>query len=301
MDKLNLMNSFVHIAEKGSYTAAAHHLGKTKALMSTHVSQLENILEVRLIHRSTRGLQLTDAGRAYYEQAKRILDDISMVEIGMKSDQKQIAGRLRISAPTTFGECVLMPFIAEFTQQHPELAIDVVLNDRFVDLVSEGFDIAIRIGHLQDSDLIAVSIGYMTLKACASPAFIEQYGQPNHPSELAQLPAVFDSNHKGPKLRQCFKQGETVSFSIQATISVNNALASATLAAHVPVLTISPDFAVDPYIQSQQLVPLLADYDFGAYPINAVYSHRKYLQQKVTVFNQALKAYMSRSCPRQDS
>lgn len=90
MDKLNLMNSFVHIAEKGSYTAAAHHLGKTKALMSTHVSQLESILEVRLIHRSTRGLQLTDAGRAYYEQAKRILDDISMVEIGMKSDQNKL-------------------------------------------------------------------------------------------------------------------------------------------------------------------------------------------------------------------
>ncbi len=301
MDKLNLMNSFVYVAEKGSYTAAAQHLGKTKALMSTHVSQLENTLEVRLIHRSTRGLQLTDAGRAYYEQAKRILDDISMVEVGLRSDQQQVAGRLRISAPTTFGECVLMPFVAQFIEQHPDLHIDVVLNDRFVDLVSEGYDLAIRIGHLQDSDLIAVSVGHMTLKVCASPAFIEQHGLPSHPHQLSALPAVFDSNHKGPKLRQCFKDGETLSFPFQAAISVNNALASATLAVHANVFTISPDFAVDPYIRNNKLVQLLPDYDFGAYPVNAVYSHRKYLQQKVNVFNQALKAYMAQSCPTQNS
>lgn len=301
MDKLNLMNSFVFVAEKGSYTAAAQHLGKTKALMSTHVSQLESALEVRLIHRSTRGLQLTDAGRAYYEQAKRILDDISMVEVGLKSDQQQVAGRLRISAPTTFGECVLMPFVAQFIEQHPDLHIDVVLNDRFVDLVSEGYDLAIRIGHLQDSDLIAVSVGHMALKVCASPQFIAHYGLPNHPHQLSNLPAVFDSNHKGPKLRQCFKQGETFSFPIQAAISVNNALASATLAANANLFTISPDFAVDPYIKSGKLTQLLPDYDFGAYPVNVVYSHRKYLQLKVNVFNQALKAYMSQSCPTQSS
>ena len=293
MDKLNLMNSFVHVAEKGSYTAAAQHLGKTKALMSTHISQLENLLEVRLIHRSTRGLQLTDAGKAYYEQAKRILDDISMVEVGLRTDQQQIAGRLRISAPTTFGECVLMPFIAQFIQQHPDINIDVVLNDRFVDLVSEGYDLAIRIGHLADSDLIAVPVGHMSLKVCASTAFIKHFGEPLIPQDLSKLPAVYDSNHKGPKLRQCYKNGETFRFTIQPTISVNNALASAYLAVHANVFTISPDFAVDPFIESGGLQTLLPDFDFGAYPVNAVYSHRKYLQQKINVFNQALKTYMT--------
>lgn len=296
MDKLNLMNSFVHVAEKGSYTAAAQHLGKTKALMSTHITQLETLLEVRLIHRSTRGLQLTDAGRAYYEQTKRILDDISMVEVGLRTEQQQIGGRLRISAPATFGECVLMPFIAQFIQTHPDIKIDVVLNDRFIDLVSEGYDLAIRIGHLPDSDLIALPVGHMSLKVCASKAFIEHFGEPKTPQDLSSLPAVYDSNHKGSKLRQCYKDGETISFPIQHSVSVNNALASAYLAVHTNVFTISPDFAVDPFIKSGRLQTLLPNYDFGTYPINAVYSHRKYLQQKINVFNQALKTYMTKAC-----
>lgn len=299
MDKLNVMNSFVHVAEKGSYTAAAQHLSKTKALMSTHVSQLESELQVRLIHRSTRGIQLTEAGKAYYEQAKRILDDISMVEVSLRNDQQQIAGRLRISAPTTFGECVLMPFVAEFIDVHPDIKIDVVLNDRFVDLVSEGYDLAIRIGQLEDSDLIAVPVGLMTLKACASPVFIQRHSMPKVPQELASLPAVYDTNHKGRGLRRCYKEGESFAFPIQSVISVNNALASARLAVHGNLFTISPDFAVDPFLKTGQLLQLLSDYDFGSYPVNAIYSHRKYLQHKVNVFNQALKKYMNNECIRQ--
>ncbi len=289
MDKLNLMNSFVHVTEKGSYTAAAHQLRKTKALMSTHINQLEALLQVRLIHRSTRGLQLTDAGKAYYEHAKRILDDISTVEVGLKNDQQLLAGRLRISAPTTFGECVLMPFIAGFIQHYPDLKIDVVLNDQFVDLVSEGFDLAIRIGTLPDSDLIAMPVGKMILKACAAPDFIKLYGEPDHPHALAQLPAIYDSNTKRTGLRRCSKEGKEFSFTTKPILSVNNALASARLASHGVAFTISPDFAVDPFIQRGELQTILTDYDFGEYPIHVVYSHRKYLQQKIKVFNQALK------------
>ncbi|WP_370280614.1 LysR family transcriptional regulator [Pontibacterium sp.] len=184
MDKLNLMTSFIAVAEEGTYTAAGKRLGKTTPLISTHISQLEELLDVRLITRSTRSMQLTPTGQSYYEEAKKVLDDIATLEARVRKENQNLVGRLRISAPVTFGEQVLMPFIAKMVEANPQLNVELMFNDRYVDIVAEGFDTAIRIGQLEDSALIARRIGSIRMLLCASPTFIERYGMPESPTDL---------------------------------------------------------------------------------------------------------------------
>lgn len=282
MDKLNLMTSFVQVAELRSYTQAAKRLGKTKALMSTHVAQLEALLDVRLIDRNTRGIQLTPTGKAYYEQARRVLDEIATLERQLQHDHHSLAGRLRISAPSTFGELVLMPFIAHFGGVHPGLDIEVMLNDRYVDLVSEGFDLAVRIGTLEDSNLIARKVGEMKVVLCASPAFIAKHGMPEDPQALANVGAIEDTNVPSNKPWRCALGEAESTLAVRPKIAVNSALAAARLAANSHLIARCPDFAVKELMDRRQLIQLLPYYDFGKSPIHVVYNYRKHLSSKVT-------------------
>jgi DNA-binding transcriptional LysR family regulator len=159
MDMLNLMRNFVAVVEEGSFTAAAKRLGKTKPLLSTQVTQLETKLAVRLLHKSTRSLTVTEAGNAYWGEAKRILDDVENLGSQLLNQHRSLAGSIRISTPVTYGEEVLTPFISYLISEQPRLHIDMMLTDRHVDLVNEGYDLAIRVGRLKDSNLIARSLG----------------------------------------------------------------------------------------------------------------------------------------------
>lgn len=290
MDKLNLMQSFIAVAEQGTYTAAARRLGKTKALLSTHISQLETALDVRLITRSTRSLTLTATGKAYYEQAKKLLDELATLESSLKHQQQQLAGRLRISAPTTYGEQVLMPLVARFIKHHPQLSVDVLLNDRYVDLVAEGFDLAVRVGQLPDSNLVARPVTEVKICVYATPSFIERYGRPQTPQQLMTLPCVVDSNNRQYG-KWPFADGLQVK--VNPVAVVNSALAACKLALCGDVLAMLPDFAVADEVVAGRLLPVLEAYAPPPLPVHVVYPHRQHLSARVSIFLEAFRQYVT--------
>lgn len=300
MDKLNLMSSFIAVAEEGTYTAAAKRLGKTKALISTHVSQLEEWLQVRLIVRSTRSVQLTETGQAYFLDAKKVLDDIAMLEAQLLDDNRRLVGRLRISAPTTFGEIVLMPFVATLIGDNPGLQIDLVLNDRHVDIVAEGFDLAIRIGELNDSSLIARNVGRVRSLLCTSPHFFTRHGEVTHLAQLTSLPCVFDSNYRQANIWRFNQAGnqteEVIDIAPKSIVRVNSALAAAKLAQTGVAIAYCPDFAAQEGLANGSLVPILESFCQRTIPVNVIYPHRKHLSAKVTTFVDLFSLYFAQLC-----
>ncbi|RTE65497.1 LysR family transcriptional regulator [Amphritea opalescens] len=293
MDKLNLMTSFISVAEQGSFTAAARQLGKTKALLSTHVSQLEEWLTVRLITRSTRSMKLTAEGQSYYEQAKKIIDDIATLEAELQHQHRTLVGRLRVAAPTTFGELVLMPYIAQIMAANPNLNIELVLSDRFTDLIAEGFDVGIRIGQMEDSNLITRSAGSLKMMLCASPDYLKRYGVPDSLEQLNQLPCVYDSNHRAGASWSFQTEQGLVEVRPTFVVRVNSALAAANMARSGTVMAYCPDFAISTMLQTGELVPVLVNTCQTQIPLNIIYPHRQHLSAKVKAFADGLIDYMS--------
>lgn len=295
MDKLNLMNSLIAVVEEGSYTAAAKKLGKTKALISTHIKQLETALSIRLIARSTRSLHLTEAGQVYYEEARRILDEMANLEAQLHhstQNTQNLVGRLRLSVSTAFGERIVMPFIADMMRAHPQLNIEIMLTERYVDLISEGFDCAIRIGHLKDASFIARQVGCIKLRLCASPEFIQHYGMPTHPEALRSLPCIMDTNYKKSGKWVFSADAITIAINVNNVVTVNSALAAVNLALNNIGVVFCPDFMVNKHIQAGQLIALLPSYTAEHYPIHIIYPHRQYLSSKISVFSEQFANYL---------
>lgn len=284
MDKLNLMTSFVAVVEEGSFTAAAKRLGKTTALISTHVTQLEESLGVRLVTRSTRSLKLTSTGQGYYAEAKRLLDDFASLEAKVRQEHDSLIGDLRVSAPTTFGEIVLVPLIAELIANNPNLNVELSLNDRFVDIISEGFDLAVRIGYLEDSSLVARKVGLSKLRLCASPAFIQQHGGLSHPEQLQNLPCVLDTNLRTNNIWLLSDGEQEFKVKPKVMMKVNSAIAAAQIAKRGLAISYSPEFAIKDDLAAGHLIPILDTYCQSAVPISVLYTHRKHLSARVSAF-----------------
>jgi DNA-binding transcriptional LysR family regulator len=288
MDKLNLMSSFIAVVEEGNFTAAARRIGKTTALVSTHISQLEENLDVRLVTRSTRSIKLTSTGLSYYEEAKRVLDDIASLEAKVRQEHESLVGEIRITAPTTFGELVLAPLFADMITNNPQLKIDLSLNDRFVDIVAEGFDMAIRIGQLEDSAMIARKISMTKMVLCASPEYLAKHGHPKHPEDLQKMPCIFDTNNRNNYWS--FKDGkQDLNIKPNSIMKVNSAVAAGKLASLGLGICSSPQFAVQDKLDAGALVTVLDDFNHTEIPINAIYSHRRHLSAKVTAILDLLK------------
>jgi DNA-binding transcriptional LysR family regulator len=186
VDVLGQMHLFVKVVEHGGFTAAARDLGVPKSTVSRQVARLEDRLGVRLLERTTRALRTTEVGQAYYERCTRILAEVVEAEGAVTEAQAEPRGRLRISAPLTFGYLFLGEVIAAFLQSHPQVRIDISLTDRRVDLIDEGFDLAIRIGQLDDSTLVARRLGWAAAVVAASPEYLSRFGRPQVPEELRQ-------------------------------------------------------------------------------------------------------------------
>ena len=180
------MAVFVRVVDAGSFTAAAHGQGTTTSSVSKRVAQLEDRLGVRLLDRTTRKVALTEAGGAFYERCVRILADVEDAELAVTTLGGRPRGTLRVSAPVTFGEVHVAPRMALFLARYPDLRVDLSLSDRYVSLVEEGFDVAVRIGQLADSSLVARKLCGAGVVVCASPAYLAEHGTPNLPAELLQ-------------------------------------------------------------------------------------------------------------------
>lgn len=280
MDRLHLMRAFVAAAEAGSFSAAADRVGLTNKGVSKYVAALEDALGVRLFHRTTRRLGLTDAGHRYLDGARSALEQIETLEAGLGTDQGAVRGRLRVTAPVTFGELYMGDIVAAFCGLHPEVEVDLRLSDRFVDLAEEGIDLAVRIGTLQDSSLLARRVARTDLWVVASPGFLDTHGRPGAPEDLAGLPTIHDGNLRSGPTWPFVTDGQTRRIGITARITVNSARIASALAINGMGLALCPDYVAAPMVRDGRLERVLAGHASLSLDIHLVYSNGRHLPVK---------------------
>jgi len=291
MDTIDGMRTFVAVVQEGSFSAAARRLQMSPQLVSKYVGQLEDRLGARLLQRSTRRLSTTEAGLAYSERCRQVLADIDEMEDAVGETTARARGTLRINAPMSFGISHLSRAVALFQVEQPDVSVHLTLNDRVVDIVSEGFDLAIRIARLAESTLVARCIAPVRLVACAAPAYLAARGVPATPADLENHNCLGYS-YAADRGQWAFKRGsEEYSVAIKGSFSANNgdALREAALAGAGIVL--QPSFIVGNEIRSGRLQVLLPDYSTPGLNLYAVYAHRQYLSAKVRTFIDFLSGY----------
>ncbi|MDR6677776.1 LysR family transcriptional regulator [Pseudomonas oryzihabitans] len=284
MDTLRALEAFVRIVELGSLTAAAERLELSRSALTKHLAALERHYGTRLLQRTTRTLSLTEAGRTLYEGIVPLLGDLDALEQRLQEGHERPRGRLRVSAPLTFGVRHLAPLVSSFLQEYPDVSIDLELSDRQVRLVEEGFDLAVRIGELSDSSLVAQPLGAVELFVCAAPAYLQLHGRPEHPSELRQHRCLLYSYASDGDDWEFQRGTERMQVKVGGPLRANNGsvLHRAALDGHGIIR--QPDFLVGEDIASGRLARLFATWHTQAIAIHAVYPHRRLVPAKVRVF-----------------
>ncbi|QWT21636.1 LysR family transcriptional regulator [Bacillus sp. NP157] len=280
MDKVQEMTSFVAVVDAGSFIGAADATGVTKAAISRHVADLERRLGVRLLHRTTRRLSLTDEGRTFYSRSRDLLAGIAEAEAELTARSSEPTGLLRITAPLSFGVLHLAPLWARFAGEHPQVALDITLSDRVVDLVEEGFDLAVRISRLPNSTLVSRQLGTTRMLLCASPDYLAGHGTPRAPAELAAH-AVLAYSYWPDDWQFTTADGRIERVTVKPFMRSNNGDTSRVAALAGQGITLQPDFIVGDDVRAGRLVHLLPTHDAGSIGIHAVYASRKHLPVKV--------------------
>jgi DNA-binding transcriptional LysR family regulator len=275
------MRIFARVVELESFSAAARRLGVSKALASKTVSQLEARLGARLLNRTTRRLHLTEVGRAYYRRALDILAEVEELEAAVRTEHIEPRGELRIAGPQTFGERHLVPLLDGFLHRYPEIRVNLHLTDRFLDLLEEGLDMAVRIGELADSSLIARRLCGCRTIVCASPGYLAHHGTPHHPDSLAEHQCVLDSNRRSPAQWQFRLDGQRRAVQVRGRVCVNSALAVRELVLRGHGIGLCPEFAVAADLGAGRLVALLERFEAYDVGIYAVYPYNRQLSGKV--------------------
>lgn len=285
MDRFADIEAFVTVVEAGSFSAAAERLDAAKSAVSRRISSLESRLGVKLLNRTTRRLSLTDNGRAFYERAGRILADLHEAEQSVSDADSRLRGRIRLAAPLSFGLGHLAPAIIAFAKRHPEVRIDLDLNDRQVDIVNEGFDMAVRIGRLTDSSLIARRLCPIRLVAVASPDYLSANPPPLTPQQLSEHQGLRYTNTPRQQFwRFTDSNGNDIVPDIPDRLTANNGKILADAAANGLGVTVQPTFIVHPYLQDGRLQQLLTDYPLHSEAMYAVFPPGRYMSRRVRVF-----------------
>lgn len=284
MDKLTSMQAYLQVARLSSFSAAAEAMGLSKAMVSRHISQLENELGVQLINRTTRHLSLTEVGIAYRDRAREILNDIEETELAVSSLSSEPRGTLRIMAPTSFGSFHLTRAIADYRRIYRHVSIDLILTERTPDLVEEGLDMAIRIGSLDDSSMVARKLAESRSVVCAAPEYLENHGTPREPAELVNHNClIYTPRH--PAEQWQFQSGDEVfDIAVRGDIRSNVVDALRIAAIRGCGLAQLPAYAVGLDVRADRLRAVLEDYAPPARSIHAVYLHRRHLSAKVRTF-----------------
>jgi DNA-binding transcriptional LysR family regulator len=284
IEDLAAMAVFARVVEARGFSAAAARLGRSKSSVSKTVSALENRLGARLLNRTTRRLSLTEAGAAFYERAARILAEAEEAELAVTRLQDEPHGTLRVNAPTNFGERHLAPALADFMARHPALAIDLALDDRFVDVVEEGFDLAIRIAALPGSSLIARRLAPNRRVVCASPAYLERAGTPEKPSDLRAHNCLGYTYLATGNAWRFAGMGDPVSVRVSGSLSINNGEALRRAALDGLGLVMLPSFIVGDDLRAGALRAVLHEHTDSPSSVYAVYPHSRHLSAKVRAF-----------------
>lgn len=285
MDRLAAMQVFAQVVETGSFARAAERLGLSTSATSRQVAELESHLDTRLLNRTTRRVSLTESGRAYYERAVQLLADLEEAEQEASRATVVPRGTIRLTTSVNFGVRHVAPAIAAFLGRHAQVRFDVSLSDRIVDLVEEGFDLAIRIGAAGSENLVARKLGETRLLPCASPAYLKAHGAPFTPEDLARH-NCFTYEYVTPRNVWRFRDaaGSERTVRVAGNLHSNNGDLLAEAAAQGAGIVFEPAFIVGSDVRAGRLVPLLQDFVAPPMPIYAVYPSRKHLSAKVRLF-----------------
>jgi len=295
MDTLDGLKTVVAVVETSSFTAASERLGISKALVSKYVGEVESSLGIRLFNRTTRQLALTDAGRRYYQESVVLLEQYNALIDKVTGEQTKPQGLLRVSAPVTFGEMILAPLLPEFLRLYPDLKIELVLTNGAIDMLEEGIDVRLRIGGVADSSMIARHLKTFPLILSASPSYIQQYGLPDTPQQVAAHNCIIDSNFRiGKQWPIISPQGQAETINVQSIVAVNSPQAVREIAIAGGGIAMTPDFIVEDAINDGRLVPILPEYTTLEFGLFAIYPHRKYVAKKVRCFIDFALAQLSK-------
>lgn len=275
------MTVFVAIIDSGSLVGAADKLNLSKQAVSRHLNALEQRLNLRLLHRTTRRLSPSEDGRLFYEQAKAILAAIEEAEASLVEGEANISGKIYVNVPVSFGVLHLAPLWQPFLNTYPRVTLDISLNDRIVDLVAEGFDLAIRIAELPNSTLVTRKLASTQVMLCASPQYLNTYGTPKSAADLSQHRTLSYSNWSDKEIWLFEEHGQKQSHPLKSALHTNNGDTCRMLALQGGGITLQPDFLIGTDIAEGQLVHVLPQLKFKELGIYAVYPSRKRLPNRV--------------------
>lgn len=285
MDRFEDMRCFVHVVDRESVTKAADAMRVAPSAVSRRIKELEMRLGTQLLNRTTRRMSLTEAGRTFYARCRAILADLDEAE-GEASDQHgMLKGALRVAAPLAFGAVHLTPLIIDFMRDHPGVEIELDFTDRVVDLVAEGFELAIRIGTLRDSSLIVRKVADVRMVACAAPSLLAERGMPSHPDHLKNWPALcYVGSERTDIWRYRAPDGSAGSVAMQVRMLANNGgvLCDAAIAGEGVIL--QPSFHVDKAVARGDLVPILGNFRWPEIAIYTVYPQTRHLSSRARAF-----------------
>ncbi|WP_083699908.1 LysR family transcriptional regulator [Shewanella sp. UCD-KL12] len=281
MQNINDMLVFAEVVKAGSFTKAAEVLGLPKSNISRKLTRLETQLGVRLIERTTRSIHLTEVGRIYLQHCERIQEEVESAALCVDHLIESPRGRLKICVSVTMGQQLISKYLNEYIELYPDVDVTLELTNRRVDLIEEGFDLAIRVGELADSSLIAKYLGKLGRKLCASPSLINQYTALGHPSELTLLPKLLMSNTTPKKQWLLKRQDEIEQVEVVAKVEANDFLSLKNLCLAGCGVTMLPDYLCDEALIDGKLIQLLPDWECSPSKVYALYPNRKSITPKV--------------------
>jgi DNA-binding transcriptional LysR family regulator len=286
INKIELLKTFVRVAEVGSFTQAAANLGLQKASVSEHVRALEDLVGARLLHRTTRKVQPTHDGIALFERCKDLLSDMDELEGMFRRDDAALSGRLRVDMPTAVARRMVLPRLAEFARQYPLVQIEISSTDRRVDVVREGFDCVLRVGEVVDPSLIARKLGALQMTNCASPAYLQRYGTPRSLEDLVSHHLVHYSPVLGMRELgfEYVADRKTVTLPMHGMVTVNNIDAYEGACLGGLGIIQAPLSGMREHVENGRLVHVLPQYVPAPMAVSLLYSHRRHLPQRVRLF-----------------
>jgi DNA-binding transcriptional LysR family regulator len=281
MDRLEAMTILLAAVDTGSLSAASRHLRIPLATVSRRVAELEEHLHVRLLHRGHRKVVLTDAGRSYVDSCRRIMEEIAEVERTASGEYRTPQGELIITAPAVLGRSHVLPIVAEFQRTFPDIRMRLQLMDRYVNLVEEHVDLAVRIGELADSSMIVTRLGLIRRVVCASPAYLKARGVPKEPTDLASHDCVTFDPATSWEFR---RNGATQTIDVPSRLAVNLGEAAAAAAVAGAGISRVLSYLIEDLLKSRSLVTLLDAYELSPMPVNIIYPGQRQVPLKLRAF-----------------
>jgi DNA-binding transcriptional LysR family regulator len=282
MDRFHELSVFLAVAEAGGFAKAANVLHSSPPAVTRAIAALEERLGVRLFNRTTRSVHLTEPGARFLEDARRVVGDLDAAEQDVRGEARLASGQLSITASVSFGRTVLQSIVADFTEAHPLVNVSMLLFDRVVDLVEEGFDLAVRIGHLPDSSLVSTQIGEVRRMLVASPDYLAKRGAPRQPRDLKTHTIITHTILLPGREWRYIDAGRPARLALRSRIETNDVHTNIALAEQGKGITLVLSYMIADALKSGRLVPVLQSY--SPVPVHLIYAQRRIIAPKVRAF-----------------